>query len=249
MDIKKSLSKLGFGMQQHSPELLMGTGVALMAGAIIFAVRATPKAMKLKEERKAETKLDIVKACWKPYVPTAAMAASGIFCILMSDKVMKERSAALVAAYAISETARKEYKSKVTEILGEKKEREITEAIDKDKVKTADDVSEESILRTGNGETLCLDALSGRYFRSDIESIRRGVNELNHQLLNEGVVYLNDYYYCQGLDSIGLGSDLGWDTSMGMIDIRFSSQLTPSNKPCVVVNLDTLPVADARPFG
>ena len=50
MNVLKILKPIGNGVIKHLPELLVGTGLAGMVAAGIFAVRATPKA-----ERKLET--------------------------------------------------------------------------------------------------------------------------------------------------------------------------------------------------
>ncbi len=73
------LKKLGFVLQKRSPELMIGFGIAAGVSAIVFAVRATPKAMRLIEEEKKELHVDkltpkeTVRAAWKCYVPAAAM--------------------------------------------------------------------------------------------------------------------------------------------------------------------------------
>ena len=47
MDFKSVKNKLG----EKSPEILTGVGIAGMLSSVIFAVKATPKAMQLVEER------------------------------------------------------------------------------------------------------------------------------------------------------------------------------------------------------
>ena len=56
---------------KHSPEILTGVGIAGMITTTVLAVRATPKAMMLidkkeYEEQRELTKLETVKAAWKP---------------------------------------------------------------------------------------------------------------------------------------------------------------------------------------
>ena len=60
---------------KHSPEILTGLGIAGMLTTTILAVKATPKALKLIENKKKElntdelTALQTIKATWKPYMP------------------------------------------------------------------------------------------------------------------------------------------------------------------------------------
>ncbi|WP_254556795.1 DUF6353 family protein, partial [Salmonella enterica] len=79
------------------------------------------------------------------------------------------------------------------ETLGEKKEKQIREEIDKDRIKK-NPVGKSEVIITGNGKTLCYDHTSGRYFESDMETIKRAVNTINKQMLDEMYVSLNDFY-------------------------------------------------------
>ena len=247
---KPMLRAVGDSMQLHSSAILTGIGITGMAGAVLMAITATPKALRLLEEEKNESgeeKLDkkaIVRATWKCYIPTAALMGLSIGCLIGSSAVNSRRNAALATAYSISETALKEYQGKAVELVGEKKEKEIRDAIDKDH---ADKVmaSNPGVIITGDGETLCLDSLSGRPFKSDINKIKTAEVELGARMLDERYVSLNDFYYEIGLDPIyPLGDDLGWNIDRGRVQLSFSTQLTTDNRPCLVVNYTVAPRYD-----
>ena len=76
-----------------------------------------------------------------------------------------------MTTYALSETALKEYKDKAIEIVGEEKNREIIDAVAKDKI-SQNPVSKQEVIVTGKGNVLCYETLSGRYFESDINALR-----------------------------------------------------------------------------
>ena len=61
-------------------------------------------------------------------------------------------------------------------------------------------------------------------------------NRLSRAMLEEIYVTLNEFYYEIGLDSIGVGEDLGWNIDDGLIELSFSSQVTADGTPCLVVN-------------
>lgn len=84
------------------------------------------------------------------------------------------------------------YQEKVVETIGEKKEQQIRDEVAKEQV-AKNPVSKNEVIITGGGETLCYDSLSGRYFKSDIEKLRKAVNELNHTMVNDMCASLNDY--------------------------------------------------------
>jgi hypothetical protein len=89
--------------------------------------------------------------------------------------------------------------------------------------------------------------MSGRYFRNDIEQIRRVVNDLNHQLLSDMWLTLNEFYYAIGLGGINLGEEVGWNADE-LIEINFSSKITPDGEPCLVLNYETTPYYDFRNY-
>lgn len=262
MQLKAIFTDLGKTARKHSPEILTGIGIAGMLSTAVLAVRATPKALMLIEEKKREkkfavikdggdpdlTKLEIVKTAWKPYIPAAVTGVASIACLVGASSVNARRNAALAAAYALSESTLADYKEKVVETIGEKKAQEVKDAIAKDKIEN-DPVTRKEIIATDKGETLCYDALSGRYFKSDIEYIRRAVNNLNERLLFDTHISLNEYYDEIGLEEIfPMGEDLGWtvdpdSANKGLIELDFSSQLT-EGIPCLVVGFSNAPRYD-----
>lgn len=256
--LKAIFTDLCTAARKHSPEILTGIGIAGMLSTTVLAVRATPKALMLIEEKKREkkfageqpelTKLEVVKTAWKPYIPAAVTGAASVTCLVGASSVNARRNAALAAAYALSESTLADYKEKVVETIGEKKAQEVKDAIAKDKVEN-DPVSRKEIAITDKGETLCYDALSGRYFKSDIEYIRRAVNNLNERLLFDTHISLNEYYDEIGLEEIfPMGENLGWtvdpdSANKGLIELDFSSQLAEGT-PCLVVGFNNAPRYD-----
>lgn len=252
---KSSLSKAWKGMrrsiQKHSPEILTGIGIAGMVTSTVLAVQATPKALILIEQKKEEdgveklTPIDTVKATWKCYIPAAALCAASGLCLVGASSANMRRNAALATAYALSESTLRDYQKKVVEEIGEKKEKLVREAVAKEKLEQ-NPVSKNEIIITERGNTLCYDIMSGRYFRSDIDKLKKAVNELNRRMRNENYISLNELYYEIGLDEIAIGHDLGWNIDKGYIDLEFSSQLAEDGTPCLVVGYQLAPRYDFR---
>lgn len=246
-DIRKFASK-------RSPEILTGIGIAGMITTTILAVRATPKALELIEEKKEEESVDelssfeVVKAAWKPYIPAMVTCVASTACLIGASSVNTKRNAALATAYKLSETALSEYRDKVVETIGEKKERIVRDKVAEERVKK-NPVSKNEVIVTGNGKTLCFDPISGRYFMCSIETIKRAENELNKQMLHDisGYVSLNEFYDELGLDHTSVGDDLGWNTDQ-LIDINFSSQLNDNGEPSVVLDYLVAPKYDYYKF-
>lgn len=247
--ITNLFNNLSKEMVKRSPEILTGLGILGMGTAIIFAVKATPKAQRMirvkKEELKVEelTKVDTIKATWKCYIPATSMFLLSAASIVASDKVSAQRCAAITTAYKLSESALTEYQEKVIEEIGKKKEQSIRDEIAKDHMEKTPVVSNEVIV-TGDGDTLCLEALSKRYFKSNINKIEKVINKLNRKLISENYISLNEFYYELGLSPTKLGNDLGWNVDSGLIDVHFSSHLNEDGKPCLVIDYHIEPRYD-----
>ncbi len=231
---------------KHSPEILTGIGIAGMVTTTILAVRETPKALMLIKDAEYEKKegsltaAEKFKACWKCYIPATVTGAASIACLIGASSVNLRRNAALATAYKLSETALTEYREKVIETIGEKKEQLVREKIDKDHLEK-NPVSSNNVIITGNGDTLCYDSLFGRYFNSDIDKIKRAINELNRELINCMYVSLNDFYDQLNLDPIEIGDDLGWNIDDGLIDVDFGSQIASDGRPCITISYTIAP--------
>lgn len=250
-EIANSFLSLKTAIKKHSPEILTGIGIAGMITTTVMAVRATPKALILIEERKEEIgaekleAMDMVRTTWACYIPAAITGTLSVVCLIGANSVNARRNAALATAYTLSESALKDYQGKVIEMFGEKKNETVKDAMAKDKVEKNPVVTREVII-TEKGNTLCYDAISGRYFKSDIEKIKKAECELNRQILDDMYVSLNDFYYEIGLDSVKLGDELGWNVDSGYIDLSFSSQLASDGTPCLVIDYSVAPRYDYR---
>lgn len=254
--IKKSnvinfIKNTQFIVSKHSPEILTGLGIAGMVTTTVLAVKATPKALKEIEDyedtilcdHEKIKPMDAVKITWKHYIPAAITGTVSIACLVGASSVNVRRNAALATAYKLSETALTEYKSKVVETIGEKKEKTIKDAIAKDYVEKKP-VKQNEIVITGKGDTLCCDKLFGRYFKSDMDKLKKIENELNRRMRNENYISLNEFYYEVGLDGVDAGDLLGWNIDRGYIDLDFSSQLATDGTPCLVVSFGNQPRYD-----
>ena len=233
-------------LTDHAPAILTGVGIAGMFGTTVMAVKATPKAVRLIEEKKVEQKTDklpvveIVKATWKCYIPAVVTGVASSACLLRANSISTRRNAALLTAYNLSRSALAEYKDKVVETLGEKKEKTIVDAIAKDKVEKSQNANTEVII-TEKGSTLCYDALFGRFFISDMETIRRAENALNRIITSHMYASLNEFYAEIDLPAVEMGSELGWNFDDGEISIECSSVLAPDGRPCLAIHFNVLP--------
>lgn len=255
--LKEAANVVTLFASEHRTSLMVGGGIAGMVIAGITAVRVTPKASMLLEERRCSkhdaylenteanpqlTIKDYIQVTWKYYLPPIALATVSAGAIIFAHKVDRKENAALAAAYAISESRLKEYSEKVLETVGEKKEKEVRNAIDKDRVNNNQPVDGE-IISTGQGDTLCMDAWNGRYFYSDIEVLRRAAVDLSRAVLNDETVTLNDFYDRIDLPQTKNGDFFAWEIGNHheMIELSFSSQLDFKKRPVLVMDFKFAP--------
>lgn len=250
------MGKLKFGafvknaeqfINKHSPEILTAIGIIGMLGSTAMAVKATPKALELIEKRKRETKteelhpVEVVKTTWKCYIPAAVTVVASSLCLAKAVNISTRRNAALLTAYNLSDTALKEYKAKVLENVGERKEKLIHDQIAQDKLDT-NKANLNEVIITDRGSTLCYDAMFGRYFISDMDTIKRAMNDINAEIFG-GAMYasLNEFYDKIGLRHVDIGDSLGWNIDDRGLEVLFSSCIADNDKPCLVVSYNIAP--------
>lgn len=252
------IKKIQKVLTRKSPEILTGIGIAGVITTTVLAVKVTPKALQLIDEAERKkavawnnenpdydngadriklTKTETVRAAWKPYIPVVVTGVCSVACIIGANSVHLKRNAALATAYQLSTTAFNEYKEKVVETIGEKKEKVVRQNIAKDKVEK-NPVSKTEVFVTGNGTSLFYDPLSGRYFESDMNKVEKAVNNLNWSMNNgnEPYISLTQLYDELGLSHTGVSDEIGWKVEDGNIELAVSAQVSDDGRPCLVMD-------------
>lgn len=241
MNIKTMAKSVWAGAKKHSPEILIGMGIAGAASSVILAIRSTPKALILLEEKRQELGVEkleakeIIKTAAPVYIPTAVSFGVSVACIIGAGSVNARRNAALTAAYTLSESTLRTYRDKVLETVGEDKEREIRQKVAIEQQQKTPE-PQTLVVSSAAGQLKCFDSLSGRYFVSTRNEIDKAVNEFNRQLRDDMRISLNDWYDLIGLDTNKLGDMLGWDIERGYVETCYASRLDEDGLPCLVVN-------------
>ena len=266
--ILKVFKTIKAGTIKHSPEILTGVGIAGMITTTVLAVKATPKALMLIDSKKQEIfdeldpsevpgnntnykdlqlkPIEVVKVAWKLYIPAAVTCVASVTCLIGASSVNAKRNAALATAYELSKTALADYKEKVVETVGEKKEGIIREKVAQKKVDENPPTKSEVII-TGSGDVLFLEPVSMRYFKSDIENIRKIINDLNYRLTAgmEEYISLSELYDEIGLSHTAQSDDIGWNIYRdGQINIDFPATKTEKGEPCLMLEYNVEPRYD-----
>ena len=156
-------------LKRHSSTILSCIGAVGTIATAALAVQATPKALKLIEDYKEYDDevlppIEVVKLCWKCYIPAAAVGLSTIVCILGANALNKKQQAAIMSAYAMLDNAYKDYKNKAKELYGEDSDSRIQEEIAKDKLNNV------RISKSADAQ-LFFDMRRGEYFESTMELV------------------------------------------------------------------------------
>ena len=198
-----------------------------------------------RRELRKEPKLtgkDTLKLTWTAYIPTAIMAGTSIACVLGAHFAHIRREAALIGLAQFTERVFSEYREEVKRSIGEKAESGVTERVNQ-KAVSENPPSQGMVLMTNRGSSLFKDAYTGRYFESDMEDIRRAVNDFNSSILSSLGTYapLNDFYALIGLARISGGDDVGWYGDK-LLDVEYTATISEDSRPCIVLYFRTNPI-------
>jgi hypothetical protein len=220
------------------------TGKASFKAAEILAKEAKQRRKDGDPEMDNWDKADLV---WREFIPAAGIAALTVSAIIGANHISTKRVAAFASAYSMAEKGFSQYKEKVLEKVGPKKEAEIKDEVAKQQI-SDHQYSKSPIIITGHGDHLCFDAYSGRYFQSDIERVRSAVNDIRDQIHSQDSATLSDYWGLIGLESTQVSDDIGWTTDQ-KLDVHYTSDLTKEGVPCLIVTFLSTPKPLCGPIG
>ena len=173
-------------LKKRKPDILTFVGLGGMVAFGLMMYKAYPVVQKELENEaegkeepltKKETAWVYVRTMW----PTILVGVGSSVCVVMGNREHNKRSAALAAAYYISESTLKTYQDKVIEEIGEKKEHAIREkaAIQRQQ----DNPPREDIIASPNDrwsyDKIFYDTFTDKYFRINPEKLERARAEFN----------------------------------------------------------------------
>ena len=221
-------------LRTNSPQLMAGLGVAGVVATAVLAAKGSFDAAETIQLSNAEddSLKEKAKLVWPHYVPAASVGVVTIGCIAGSNKLHGKRAAAAVSAYTITERAFSEYRDKVRDELGEHKEQVIRDDLARKKI---EDNPHGGVIIAGDGNVMCCELYTGRYFMSSMENLRQAMNTTNQSVVNDYYVSLNEFYDEVGLPHTATSSELGWDSDR-LMELEFSTVLSEDGKPCLAFN-------------
>ena len=254
----KEANKVPVLADKNAPLLLMLAGIGGLAATVVSAVKATPLAIDRMDDEIAKryengeieyeelpmsvNKSDmefrfnelgpkqIVKSCWKCYVPTVILGALSISSFIGSYKVNTARLTAMTAMYEFTANAYDRYRRNVAKV-SPKTDVKATKAARDERVK---DIPESKFDGLPEGKEVCIDLFTGNVFYSTREDVLVAVNKIKDKFLaGEMFISLNEFYDEVDADHVGVGDDVGWSPDTDL-DIQFDSMLR-NGKPCLTI--------------
>lgn len=249
MNVKGIMTAIKDAAVEKSPELLVALGIGSGVAAIILAAKVGSKAKakmdninkEYGDKLTKEKAVAIAKNVAPLYIPAIVAETASVACICGGMHIKTERNVALATTLAVSEQLARDYSEKVIETIGEKKEAAIRSEVAKEQLERNPLTTELLMGVEGEGDTLFYDPWSGRYFKNDIEKMRRIAATLSRRLDREMDVPLNELYYEIGLSNTEAGNVLCFCVEDGDIEFKFDAQKARNEQPCLVVGYNVGP--------
>jgi len=252
--IKEGAKVIGKFASKHSPTIYVAVGVGLMVGAVVKTIVEAPKAKEELDD--LENVEDIphneyfkekARIIASHYWPTTVMTLGGAAMIFWGHKVSLGRTAAALAAYQMSKDDLKRLENKIVEMDGEKHLEKAKDEINRDRVMSTD-FGDQNVIRTGKGDILFMDSITGQKFRSSFDAIDRAVNALNAEIHSDPELTssLNTWLDLIGCDDSKVGDKLGWRfDKMGQnVEIKYRCVNKPNEEVVHVIEYTVGPIWD-----
>lgn len=250
--VEKGFKQTGKLIDKYSPEILIGCGIVGFISTVVLVAKEAPKAERKLEdlhEELAESDEELTnfkiaikefKTVLPVYAPAIISGTVSVGCILSSYSINSKRTAAWATAYELTQASFIEYKDKVKEQIGEKKEREIQHEINHDHIYK--DPPPESITYSNDvlmGDGTELYCFRGHYFRIKRDDIFNACIIINNRLRVEDWIPLSELYWELGIrDYDGdEGDDYGFKTDDILIP-KFDPDIAPDGSSCQTIWLD-----------
>lgn len=239
MDLNALNRAIRSGVKEHSPVILSGlAAVGTLSTAYLSARAGYLSALIIKEEesrvgtasdRKQRLKERFVLV-WKVYIPPALATVSTIGFLGAASRIGMKKTFAAQTALTVAQQSFSDYRTKVIEEYGEKKDKAIQDKVNEDRIKN--NTPPPDFIVSGTGSVLCCEMYTGRYFMCDMEKLKKSQNEINARMLGHDYATFDDFYYMVGLPSTSTSGQMGWK-SPKLVELKFTTILTDDGRPCL----------------
>jgi hypothetical protein len=241
----------------NADTLLTGAAITGTVATAVLTGQASLKAARLIDaarleahdydsEGKGDPEADLsktqkVKLVGTLYLPAVGVGLTTITCIVVANRLSAKRVAALALASGISERALTEYKAKVVEKFTDRQNEAIRDEIAQERISKHPLGTQ--VIVTGDGEVLCYDMLTGRYFKSSVEEIKKAENKVNYEIIHFMSASLSSFFDEIGLPPTNYTDMVGWNMG-NPLEVKFSTIMSDDNRPCLAIDFTRPPIMD-----
>lgn len=250
--VSLSCNKGMMKVAKHSPEILAGIGTVGVIASTVLACKATTKLSGILEETSesvnkvkevasnpvyaekysaedAQKDMTIIYVqsgvkILKVYLPAIALGTISLGCLLGSNNILRNRNAALSAAYLTVDKSFKEYRKRVVGRFGEQVEKEIRYNIKAEEVEgiVFDEEGNETVVKETvnvmdpnlySDYARLFDELNPNWSKSaeyNLMFLRAQQQYANDLLKSRGRLFLNEAYELLGIPKSKAGQIVGW---------------------------------------
>lgn len=265
MNLKNVLFAAKRGAVKHSPTILLVMGIGGMLTSVIWAAKATPKAMKAIEKaqevksqteefkdcavKPALTAGETVKATWRCYLPSAVIFMVSATCLIFGHTVSAKRNAALASVYAVTDATLRQYKEAIEQNVAPEVKEKIEETVAQKQVQAQPSAADNYIYNINPDGILFVEPVTWQQFRSDKETIRAAANDIKQDMLHDGfdgTATLGDFFDKLGLKgNATIKEQIGWSISYNCLDsISFKPIVAPCGLPALLLEYKETPKRD-----
>lgn len=247
--VKTGALKSAHFMKKNLPTILTIAGAGGAVASVVLAVKATPKAMKLIEERKERenkeklTALETVDACWKEYAFTGVTLTVAVACVIGANFLHLKGQAALLGLYSAQSEMFKEYKKKMSEIVGAEQETEVRKELVQEKLKNDPRIINFTPIL--DGEVPVYDELTGQILSSTRERLDLKILQGEKEGNGWDGMSVNEWLLILGARRMKMGDDSGWNERTGF-EVCVETIEVDHRIPCYYLNYLIPPKEDFR---
>lgn len=244
MTLKTILHAAEKFVTDNSPGILTGLAVAGTVTTAVLTGKATYSAtMEIEGQRDSDhphefSAKEKARMVWKEFIPPAIAGVATITCIIAANHIGTRRTAAIAAAFKLSEQLTEEYKERVVKTLGAQKEEKMRSELAADRM--ARTPGSDLIIIAGS-ESIFYDEMSGRFFKAEMENVRKAVNDVNYKVNNYYCASLSDFYEQLNLPRTDFSDSVGWNTD-GLLEVQYAATLLPDGRPAISISFNNVPI-------
>ena len=226
----KLVNSVRSNVKGHSPAYLAASGCVGVVVTTVLAVRAGVQlGREMERNPKHDDPWETVKSRWRLLVPPAVSGLATVGVVVGGHRLGARRTLAAQVLLTASERAYTAYREEVREEVGDSKHAAI-EARAAERLVAEKPPAQNVIV--GDGQVMCCEAHTMRYFSTTMEKIKRAVNEFNSKLIRDDYCTLDEFYWLLGLENTQTSSEVGWRSDK-LMELEYTSMLH-DEKPVLV---------------